>query len=145
MQDAITSPSVTPSNSRKQSKSWCFTINNPNGFRPAFNAETTRTLVYQLECGDNGTQHLQGYIEYKSKRTLAGAKRLLGNDGAHLEARKGTRSQAIEYARKVDTRVEGPWEFGDMELDTQGKRRDLVNFREQVMDSAMTYEEILLE
>jgi len=46
---------------------------------------------------------------------------------------------------KEDTRVDGPWSFGDMEMETQGKRRDLVNFRDSVMESSMTYEEILLE
>lgn len=145
MQDASASLQSPASNSRKQSKSWCFTINNPNGYRPAFNGELTRTLCYQLERGENGTEHLQGYIEWKSKRTLSGSKRLLGNDGAHLEVRQGSRKQAMEYAMKEDTRIDGPWCFGDMEMETQGKRRDLVNFRDSVMESSMTYEEILLE
>lgn len=148
MQDASSNVQVTASEStpqRKQSKSFCFTLNNPNGFRPEWKPEIYRTLVYQLECGESGTRHLQGYVEFKSKRTIVGAKRLFGSDGVHLEIRKGTRAQAIEYARKVDTRVEGPFEFGDLELDTQGKRRDLVNFRDAVMESDMTYDDIVLE
>lgn len=147
MQDASSSSQsatvTTPV--RKQAKGYVFTLNNPNGFRPHFDPDLYRTLVYQLERGESGTEHLQGYLEFKSKRTLAGAKRLFGANGVHLEVRKGTRAQAIEYSRKVETRIDGPWEFGDMDLDTQGKRKDLIVFRDRVMDSDLTFDEIVLE
>ena len=32
---------------------------------------------------------------------------------SHHEQRRGTRDQARDYCRKVETRVEGPYEFGE--------------------------------
>jgi len=43
---------------------------------------------------------------------------------AHWETRQGSQAQAIAYCSKEDTRVDGPWEFG--EVKTQGTRSDLV-------------------
>lgn len=72
-----------------------------------------RSFVYQVErCPSTGRLHLQGYIEFTSPLRVGGVKRILGYDSAHLEGRRGTRAQAIEYARKEDTRVAGPWENG---------------------------------
>ena len=36
-----------------------------------------------------------------------------GLEGAHFEQRKGTRDQARAYCKKLETRVDGPFEFGD--------------------------------
>lgn len=77
--------------------------------------------VYQKEKGDNGTEHYQGYVEFKMIMRLPGLKKLLPT--AHWEPRAGTQEQARNYCMKDDTRIEGPWELG--ELKAQGKRCDL--------------------
>lgn len=70
------------------------------------------------ETGDEGTPHLQGYVEFPKKITLTGCKRVMG-DRAHLETRQGTQSQAIAYCQK-----DGKWvQFG--ERIAQGAREDL--------------------
>lgn len=88
-------------------------------------------LVYQLERGESGTDHLQGYVEFTTRRTLTAAKRLLDQPTAHLERRRGSRAQAIDYCTKEDTRVAGPWSHGDITTPSQqGKRNDIKDFKE---------------
>ena len=84
-----------------KARGWCFTINNPtrkNLFPHGLTSEI-KYIVYQLEQGEQGTVHLQGYIQFNSPRTLKWIKSLKVlyiNDGeelvferAHLEASKG--------------------------------------------------------
>lgn len=106
---------------------WVFTLNNPE---PPYNvlppelAASTKYAVWQLEQGEQGTKHLQGYLELDKRRQLGAVRRLLPR--AHLEPRRGSRGQATAYARKEDTRLEGPWQHGDEPPPTQqGKRSDL--------------------
>lgn len=93
-----------------RSRDWCFTINNPT-------AEDDRNLlviqahaayyIYGKEVGEQGTPHYQGYIRFQHQRTLQGVKVLLPR--AHLEPRRGTILQAIQYCEK-----DGDWvEWGD--------------------------------
>jgi len=110
------------------SKNYVFTINNPTAPVP-FSEPDMHCLVYQLERGELGTPHYQGYVEFKRRVSLTTAQRLLGA-AAHLERRRGTRRQAIDYSMKEDTRVEGPWTFGNWDDVTQGKRSDIKEFKE---------------
>lgn len=111
------------------SRAWVFTYNNPNG---DLNTEFTdlRYTIWQLERGESGTYHFQGYAEFKKPIRLAACKRWLSS--AHWEPRRGTPTQAKEYASKEDTRIAGPWEFGE-QGGAQGKRTDLDEFREAVI------------
>lgn len=71
-------------------------------------------VVWQLECGDEGTMHYQGYIECSGKRSYAAIQAVPGFEGCHLEVRRGTQAQAIAYCEKNDdTRVDGPWRHGE--------------------------------
>ncbi len=109
----------------------CFTWNDPDGL-PPFDSETMDYLVYQEEIGEEGNYHLQGYCEFKNKISLNPAKQLLGGTTVHIEARRGTQEQAIAYCKKDDTRLPSsePYEYGVPKL--QGKRNDLVAFKEDV-------------
>lgn len=94
---------------------WVFTLNNPTAQEEALlNSLVPNVAVYvvfQREKGEvQGTEHFQGYIELKAKKTLHAMRSLL--ERAHLEPRKGTQQQAIDYSKKEDTRIDGPWEFG---------------------------------
>lgn len=79
-------------------------------------------MVYQLEVGESGTPHLQGYVHFTEQRSMATVKRLLGYGHVHLERRKGKHSEARAYCMKEDTRRDGPWEYGDSDAvpETQG-------------------------
>lgn len=103
-----------------------FTWNNPPTTEGLWNPAKMKYLVYQLERGENGTPHLQGYCELHKRMRFQSAKRLLG-DSVHLERRMGSGAQARDYAMKEDTRQEGPWEFGEFVDSFPGKRNDLVD------------------
>lgn len=119
-------------------KNYVFTINNPTT-PVVFDATSHNCLIYQLERGESGTPHYQGYIEFVRRVSFTTAKESLGQN-AHIEPRRGTRIQAIAYARKEDTRIEGPWEYGNLES-TQGKRRDIHEFKEWYMSEKRTIDE----
>ncbi len=112
----------------------CFTLNNPSGLLD-YNEEKMHYLVYQEEVGESGTHHFQGYCEFKTRTVLATVKALLGGDSVHVEPRRGTQAQAIAYCKKDDTRVahEDPHEHGTPKVQPQGKRNDLVAFKNDVM------------
>lgn len=103
-------PVVTSESAMARSRDWCFTINNPTAEddRQLINCQTSADYyIFGKEVGDSGTPHYQGYIQFRNPRTLQGVKRLLSR--AHLEPRRGSRAQAIEYCEK-----EGDWvEFGE--------------------------------
>ena len=101
----------------------CFTLNNPESDEIAFDPAITRYAVWQKESGDNGTIHLQGYVEFLKSVSFKAAKKTIGN-GAHLEDRRGTRDQARDYCRKEETRIAGPWEFGTW-ISGSGARTDI--------------------
>jgi len=84
---------------------WCFTLNNPTlsdiiGFS-GDDDKWSNHLIYifaALEQGESGTTHYQGYLELQRHKDLAWLKRCLPR--AHLEKRKGTSKQALEYCLK---------------------------------------------
>jgi len=85
-------------------------------------------MVYQEEVGEEGTHHLQGYLEFpKPVRRAHIAKTL---DGAFIEKAKGTPDECDAYCTKVDTRVGEPCRFGVRS--SQGKRCDLLALRDAV-------------
>lgn len=114
-------------------RTWVFTINNPDGPLDTAQLPKFRYLVYQRESGKGGTEHYQGYIELTKPSRLAALKKAPALARAHLEGRKGTREQAREYCMKEDTRVDGPWEFGDWDKGGQGTRTDWQVLQEDVV------------
>jgi len=67
-------------------------------------------------------------VEFKRRVSPAIAKQSISPQ-AHIERRLGSRAQAIDYARKVETRIDGPFEFGQIE-GTQGRRTDIASFKD---------------
>lgn len=126
---------------RVRSCSFLFTINNPAqplNFIPlnlAFWRNIPRYAIYQLEVGENGTPHLQGYIVFNNTVRGSTVKNYFGCN-PHLEARRGTHTQAKDYCSKEDTRVQGPWTFGDDEgiPEGQGQRSDLAAVKRKLDD-----------
>lgn len=109
-------------------RAYCFTVNNPDGlpdFEDFVKEKTVRYAVFQLEMGESGTTHLQGYLELSSPRRITYVKSIPGLETAHVEKRRGTPEQARQYCMKKDeTYLEGPWEYGEFTKE-QGKRNDL--------------------
>lgn len=97
--------------------------------------EDVSYCVLQLEKGDNGTPHFQGYIEFDKQKTLFAIKKM--EPRAHWEARQGPREKAREYCMKEESRTSGPWELGDWKTKGQGKRTDLRLACELVKDHGL--------
>jgi len=116
-------------------KHMCFTWNNTGETAPQWNEAKMSYLVYQLERGENGTLHWQGYVEFKRSTRFTTAKNLLGGQGIHFEQRRGTAQEASDYCQKDDTRVQGsiPVRWGLISpVPAPGRRNDLKEFTEEV-------------
>lgn len=111
------------------SRNWVFTDNNPTDKNPSW-PEAVKYASWQLERGQDGTPHLQGYIELRGSRKLAFVKTILPR--AHWEQRRGTQAQAREYTRKEDTRIEGPWEYGTYTPVVPSGKADYMALKEAV-------------
>lgn len=109
-------------------RNWCFTFNNPPKDWKLEN-ENLRCAIYQLEVGENKTEHFQGYAEFTKPMTLSALKKI--DDKIHWEPRKGTRDQAISYCQKEDTRIQEPIVIGELKS-SQGKRNDLLEVSEMI-------------
>lgn len=107
---------------------WCFTENDPHMIetliyffeeeRPAL----VRYAVFQLEEVEH--RHLQGYLELSAPQRLSWLKANISAT-AHWEASRGSREEARNYCMKEESRVDGPWEYGNFDLGGQGKRNDI--------------------
>lgn len=105
-----------------------FTINNWSEQDLALLQEVTKSddvvgVAYQAEVGASGTPHLQGTISYKVPKRISQMKKW--HPTAHFDQRKGTRSQAVQYCTKDDTRLEGFTPVNTFKDDESGKRTDL--------------------
>lgn len=112
---------------KKQTKYWMFTINNPSDDEEPNSWPYIEYAVWQKEKGEQGTEHLQGYLCLDRLQRITGMKKI--HKTAHWEPRMGTHAQAKQYCTKEDTRVAGPWEIGDEPVEQQGKRNDLLSLK----------------
>lgn len=109
----------------------CFTSYNTT-LRPT-SGDIIKYIIYQLErCPNTQRDHIQGYCEFSSPIRLVRIKELLGDPAVHVEQRKGSRDQARDYCRKEESRIDGPWEYGDFGKG-QGNRSDLDALRDTML------------
>lgn len=110
----------------KTIRSTFFTLNNPTEadktgmMRLITGKEDSRYLVYQLERGESGTPHYQGFLYF-----FNGIK--LSTVNKHMPRASFMKPECIKacilYCKKERSRIEGPFEFGKMP--EQGRRTDL--------------------
>jgi hypothetical protein len=115
-------------------KYWCWTLNNPTEEEVGSIKDPTEDVTYicfgrEIAPG-TGTPHLQGYVEFRRKFRIGGIKQLNGFGRMHLERRKGTQEEAIEYCRK-DGEFE---EYGTRTVTQQGRRSDLEAIKRKLDD-----------
>lgn len=121
----------------QQSKNWVFTLNNPTaeeetGIRTWVPSAQAKYIVYQHEVGENGTPHIQGYVQLINKKRLNGMKGL--QPRAHWEKRRGTHEEAEAYCTKADSRAQADAEPYRDGVPTRGagQRNDLLALKEAV-------------
>lgn len=122
-------------------RGWMFTINNPivNDLPDRF-TNNCEFITWQLEKGEQGTPHLQGYLVLKANpknkngRTKKWLLDTLAPMGVYFEPRNGSHEQAVHYCNKpikdckckhclpVPERLAGPWTFGQWS-DVEGPKR----------------------
>lgn len=118
-----------------KSRNLCFTLNNPSSYELDFSSLShIRYSCWQVEQGESGTIHLQGYVEMSTPQRFSYLSGVL--PGAHFEARRGTRDQARDYCRKLESRIAGPFEYGSWETGGSGSRNDLVALKQRLDDGA---------
>ena len=125
-------------------RNWCFTSFCVDaGWQFMEPDERVQYYIYQIEeCPETGKLHLQGYVEFTKPTRRKMVKRLFDDDSMHLEKRLGTAKQAIDYCRKEESRVDGPWEYGEHK--GQGKRTDIDDCVSAITDGA-SWKEIIEE
>ena len=97
-----------------KSRNWLGTLNNPDItdielYLKRWYDTGAAYVNGQLEKGDEGTVHIQFFLNYKEPCRLASLKK--HDTRAHFQEVKRDNG-ASDYCLKEETRVEGPWEFG---------------------------------
>lgn len=113
---------------------WVFTWNNPNLTHLEFMETLDKRFekyIFQLEEGENGTKHFQGYVFCKNAASFTACKKI--NNEAHWE-KCNSPKHAIAYCQKIKTRIEGPWAKG-IEIKKKLKLiTELLPWQQQVID-----------
>lgn len=119
-------------------RNWMFTINNPTeeDNPTLWEGLGVRWCCWQKEKGQEGTEHYQGYAQLEKKSRLSALKKI--NSRAHWEPRKGSHQQAKQYVTKADTRVDGPFEYGDPVV-TAGQRTDVEEVKKALKEGKSDY------
>lgn len=122
-----------------RAKNWAFTLNNYNDedvARLSVAHAEIAYLVFGREVGASGTPHLQGFVQFKRKLSLAAAKRII-SDRACLSVARNIHA-AAEYCKKEDANFVEIGELGG----GAGRRNDLEEFKDAVKGGMLTLNEI---
>lgn len=126
--------STLPGKVRNPARRWMFTINNPDGLLDlgGLSLSKMRYCIYSEEMGESGTNHFQGYAEFKNPVRLSWLRNNLFP--GHYEVARGTRFECREYCRKMtdSTFIDGPYEWGSWDEGGQGNRADMTDLRDQI-------------
>lgn len=111
-------------------RNWLATLNNPDDivapeFLEMIYEKTNAVYVCgQVEKGEEGTVHIQYFLNVKKPMRLAALKKICAR--SHFEPVK-VNNGADDYCLKENSRVEGPWEFGKKPF----KRNSKADWEEQ--------------
>ncbi len=121
-----------------KSRAWLFTINNPLATdKPMFNANRMNYLIFQLEEGQNGTPHYQGYVYFKNEVTSRTCHRHISARASCFVAR-GTPQENKAYCSKPEGRIQATCEYGQLPRKRQGNRTDLLQVKKMIDDGKST-------
>lgn len=118
-----------------QARNYCFTINFKD-FReipqlcPEEWPQWIGYAIWQLEIGEEGVPHYQGYLECIGKKSMIQLHEIEDFARARFAVRHGSQQSNILYCSKEEGRLEGPFVHGTPK--EQGRRSDLLDVRDQV-------------
>lgn len=121
-------------------RSWCFTLNN---YTPAevtsIQSAECKYIIFGREVGEEGTPHLQGFVQFKDGKTMSAVKTTLGTDRLHLEVCGGNPQQNITYCSKQGD------VFEKGVRPAQGKRSDLKRALDDINDGMRSRKKLRAE
>lgn len=85
----------------------------------------------QERCPESERLHIQGYVVFARKTRMGGVKTALDSRGVHLEPRRGTHEDAVEYCRKSESRV-GRHIFIGKHVDKRKSENELESVRKRI-------------
>ena len=101
------------------------------------NIPKLRYSIFQVEVGhQEETEHLQMYLNFTESIRFKKLKEYFPS--AHFEEAQGTSAQCRDYCSKVDTRVRGPFEYGN--FTEERSRTDYQGFFDMVKNGASNME-----
>lgn len=110
-------------------KHWCFTINNyTDEDIEKLNTFECDYIIYGKEIGESGTPHLQGYVVLLNKKRINWLKKNF-HPTAHLEIKRGSVSEALNYCKKDGDfveRGETPKEQTNKATETRAKYQQII-------------------
>jgi len=136
-------------------RNWCFTYHHEQLATKEFTRQLVDSVpgllqpnglgyvIFQRErAPETGAYHLQGYAQFTTRKSLKQSKAALNMlfPNCHLEKAKGSAKQNKEYCSKEESRVDGPWEFGEMIC--AGKRNDIDEFVEAMSKESLSFDDI---
>ncbi len=92
---------ITKKRKELKGRKWIFTLNNYTDLEYRTIEQHFQDTTYYCvgkEVGEEGTPHLQGYLEYKHAKAFGAIKKLIPR--AHIEKGKGSRYQNLTYCSK---------------------------------------------
>nr|ACC78728.1 replication-like protein [Gossypium mustelinum symptomless alphasatellite] len=126
---------------------WCFTIFFTSSSFPELiplfeNSCVSYACWQEEESPTTRRRHLQGYLQCKGQRTLKQVKTLFGDLNPHLEKQRARKTdEARDYCMKEETRVSGPYEFGNYVAGGSNKRKldDLLGNSDNEIEEPQKY------
>lgn len=102
-----------------------------NLFQRTDNKNSRGHKICNIRDGDlsRKKEHWQTYIELEKPQRMSWLKKAYGDTTVHLEARKGSRSEAKDYCMK-----DGTWEEHGKWIKGQGHRSDLDNVVDRLVE-----------
>ena len=121
-----------------QSRRWFFTINNEKRTDEEMleyvkGLEHIKYAAFQRELGEEEkTPHIQMFLIFSIGKRFSTIKKYFPR--AHIEAVEGTNAEARDYCTKSETRISGPYEYG--EFAEERSRTDIKGFLEMAKNGA---------
>lgn len=102
----------------------CYRIFTEEERETVFNHPDVQYAQFQLEeCPTSKRLHLQGWMQLKTQLRIESIQRIFLGEKIHVEAIRGTPEDNQIYTSKEESKIDGPWTYGEMK--NPGQRTDI--------------------
>ena len=104
--------------------------------------QSIKYIILQGEYCKDKKKHIQGFIQFHSKKEMTFIKKLLQDNTLHIEKMRGTPKQARDYCSDIYTDEKGEskdiWmkhiEYGELDETTERQRSDLIELKNKIVE-----------